>query len=61
METCIVIAKLIGILNSNPVDLYKLDCGGTEHSVIIQNQEFVEVQIKNINHKDLTYNIVLKG
>lgn len=59
METCIVIAKLIGILNSQPVDFYKLDCGEAAHSVIIQNQQFVEINIVNIN-KDLTYNIKLK-
>lgn len=36
METCIVIAKLIGILNSQPVAFYKLDCGEAVYSVIIQ-------------------------
>lgn len=59
METCIVIVKLVGILNSQPIDFYKLDCSETEHSVIIQNQQFVEINIVNIN-KDLTYNIKLK-
>lgn len=59
METCIIIFKLVGILNSNPVDLYKLDCGETEHSVIVQNKEFVEVNILGIN-RNLTYNIEIK-
>lgn len=36
METCIVIAKLTRILNSQPVAFYKLDCGETVYSVIIQ-------------------------
>lgn len=58
MEACIVIAKLIGILNSEPVDVYKLDCSTTSHSVILKNNEFQEVQIINMN-KDLSHNIIL--
>ena len=61
---CIVIAKLIGILNSDVVqeskfDVYKLDCSSSTHSVIIQNDRFVEVDILKIN-PDLTYNIKIK-
>lgn len=57
---CIVIAKLIGVLylNNIPVstNVYKLDCGYNEHYVIMEKNEFKEVQILNIN-KDLSYNI----
>lgn len=60
MEACIVIAKIIGILNSQPIDVYQLDCG-TAHSVIIQNQEFKEVEILSINSNDFTYNIKIKN
>lgn len=62
---CIVIAKLIGILNSDIVvqeskfDVYKLDCQSGTHDVILKNNEFVEVHIIKIN-PDLTYNIKIK-
>lgn len=62
---CIVIAKLIGILNSDIVvqeskfDVYKLDCQSGTHDVILKNNELVEVQILKIN-PDLTYNIKIK-
>ena len=62
---CIVIAKLIGILNSDIVvqeskfDVYKLDCQSGTHDVILKNNEFVEVNIIKIN-PDLTYNIKIK-
>lgn len=57
---CIVIAKLIGLLNGDiqeKVEFYNLECDSGFHSVIIENQKFVEVDVVKIN-KDLTYNIV---
>ena len=63
---CIVIAKLIGILsgdisdNQSRVNFYNLDCGETIHSVILKNDEYVEVKVIKIN-KDLSYNIQIKG
>ena len=63
---CIVIAKLIGILsgdisdNQSRVDFYNLDCNSGIHSVILKNNEFVEVDVIKIN-KDLSYNIKIKG
>lgn len=66
MNNCIVIAKLIGLLNgdlqdiSKKVDFYNLDCGNGTHSVIIQNEEFVEIDVLKIN-KDLSYTIKIKG
>lgn len=53
---CIVIAKLIGVLYFNNVDVYKIDCSYSEHFVIIEDDEFKEVEILNINN-DLSYNI----
>lgn len=61
---CIVIAKLIGLLNGDiqesKVDFYNLECDSGLHSVIIQNDKFVEVNVIKIN-KDLSYNIKIKG
>ena len=63
---CIVIAKLIGILsgdiseNQSKVDFYNLDCNSDIHSVIVQNDKFVEIDVIKIN-KDLSYNIKIKG
>mgnify|MGYP003598798191 CR=1 FL=1 len=59
MEACIVIAKLLGILNSEPIDVYKIDCYETSHNVILQNKEFIEVNVLKIN-SDLSYNIEIK-
>lgn len=56
METCIVIAKLIGMLNSEPVDVYKLHCTLDTYHVILINDSMKEVQIIKQN-KDLTYEI----
>lgn len=56
METCIVIAKLIGILNSEPVDVYKLHCSSDTYHVILVDDSITEVQILKQN-KDLTYEI----
>ena len=60
---CIVIAKLIGLLNGDiqeRVDFYNLECDSGMHSVIVKNEEFVEVKVIKIN-KDLSYNIKIKG
>lgn len=63
---CIVIAKLIGLLNGDlqndpqKVDFYNLDCGNETLSVIVQNEEFVEIDVLKIN-KDLSYTIKIKG
>lgn len=56
MKACIVIAKLIGILSTEPntpVNLYKLDCYDSEKFIIIKG-ELIEVDIVKIN-PDLTY------
>ena len=64
---CIVIAKLIGLLNGemrgtqeSRVQFYNLDCDSGIHSVIVQNDNFVEIDVIKIN-KDLSYNIKIKG
>ncbi len=63
---CIVIAKLIGLLNGDlqnapqKVDFYNLDCGNETRSIIVQNEEFVEIDVLKIN-KDLSYTIKIKG
>lgn len=61
---CIVLAKLIGILYADlepvSVNLFTLDCDTSHHSVIVINNEFVEVDVIKIN-KDLSYNIKIKG
>lgn len=56
MEACIVIAKLIGILNSEPVDVYKLHCSSDTYHIILIDNSMKEVQIIKQN-KDLTYEI----
>lgn len=56
MEACIVIAKLIGILSTEPntpVNLYKLDCHDSEKFIVLKG-ELIEVDIIKIN-PDLTY------
>lgn len=59
---CIVIAKLVGMLYLNNIqvstNVYKLDCGYSEHYAIInkETKELKEVKILNINN-DLSYNI----
>ena len=56
MEACIVIAKLIGILSTEPntpVNLYKLDCYDSEKFIILKG-ELIEVDILKIN-PDLIY------
>ena len=56
MEACIVIAKLIGILSTEPntpVNLYKLDCHDSEKFIVLKG-ELIEVDIVKIN-PDLTY------
>lgn len=65
MNNCIVIAKLIGLLNGNidqesKVNFYNLDCDNGSISAIVKNDEFIEVQVLKIN-KDLSYNIKIKG
>ena len=57
---CIVIAELIGLLNGDiqeRVKFYNLDCDSRIHSVIVQNEKFVEVNVIKIN-KDLSYTII---
>lgn len=54
--SCIVIAKLVGILYFNKIEVYKLDCGYSNNYIIIKDNEYKEVELININ-KDLTYNI----
>ena len=54
MEVCIVIAKLIGILNSEPVDMYKLHCTSDIYYAILINEQLVPVNILKQN-EDLTY------
>lgn len=59
METCIVIAKLMGVLNSQPVDVYKLDCLYTNTYIVIEDKNTIVVDVKSIN-SDLTYNLSVK-
>lgn len=54
METCIVIAKLIGILNSEPIDVYKLHCTSDTYHAVLINEQLVPVHILKQN-QDLTY------
>ena len=54
MEACIVIAKLIGILNSEPVDVYKLHCTSDIYHAVLINEQLVPVYILKQN-EDLTY------
>lgn len=54
METCIVIAKLIGILNSEPIDVYKLHCTSDTYYAVLIDEQLVPVQIVKQN-EDLTY------
>ena len=56
MEACIVIAKLIGMLNSEPIDVYKLHCSSDTYHVILIDNSMKEVQIIKQN-QDLTYEI----
>lgn len=56
MEACIVIAKLIGILNSEPIDVYKLHCTSDTYHAVLINDQLVPIQIVKQN-KDLTYDI----
>ena len=65
MNSCIVIAELIGLLSGDisqeaRVNFYNLDCDSGMHSVIVQNVKFVEIDVIKIN-KDLSYNIKIKG
>ena len=54
MEAYIVIAKLIGILNSEPIDVYKLHCTSDTYHAVLINDQLIPVQIVKQN-KDLTY------
>lgn len=65
MNSCIVIAELIGLLSGDisqesRVNFYNLDCDSGMHSAIVQNDKFVEIDVIKIN-KDLSYNIKIKG
>ena len=64
---CIVIAKLMGTLvgdiqhiNESNVSFYNLECDSGIHSVIVRNDEFIEVNVLKIN-RDLSYAIKIKG
>lgn len=51
MQTCIVIAELIGLLSSEPVNVYKIECSESKHQIIIHNDRMYEVDFideKNI-------------
>ena len=54
MEACIVIAKLIGILNSEPIDVYRLHCTSDTYHAVLIDEQLVPVQIVKQN-EDLTY------
>lgn len=54
METCIVIAKLIGILNSKPIDVYKLHCTSDTYHAVLIDEQLIPVYILKQN-ADLTY------
>ena len=56
MEACIVVAKLIGILNSEPIDVYRLHCTSDTYHAVLINDQLIPVQIVKQN-KDLTYDI----
>ena len=43
MEACIVVAKLIGMLYSEPIDVYKIECSESNHSIIKQEEKIFEV------------------
>jgi len=65
MNSCIVIAELIGLLSGDisqesRVNFYNLDCDSGMYSAIVQNDKFVEIDVIKIN-KDLSYNIKIKG
>lgn len=65
LDSCIIIAKLVGILNSDiiesaKVDFYNVDCKNGSYSVMIENTKVVEVNVVKIN-KDLSYNIKAKS
>ena len=65
LETCIVIASLVGVLSTEPnnkVDLYKAECGNKSKFFILGNKPNVinEVSVLKIN-SDLSYAIKLKG
>lgn len=54
MEACIVIAKLIRILNSEPIDVYKLHCTSDTYHAVLIDEQLVPVHILKQN-EDLTY------
>jgi hypothetical protein len=65
LEACIVVASLVGILNTEPSDkvaLYKADCEHSTKFFIVDNKPNTirEVDIIKINN-DLSYTIKLKG
>ena len=43
MEACIVVAKLIGMLYSEPIDVYKIECSESIHYIIKQEEKIFEV------------------
>ena len=58
MEACIVIAQLVGLLNSQPIDVYKLDCLTTTRYISLDDNTMLELKIDGIN-KDSTYNVTV--
>ena len=43
MEACIVVAKLIGMLYSEQIDVYKIECSESNHYIIKQEEKIFEV------------------
>ena len=43
MEACFVVAKLIGMLYSEPIDVYKIECSESNHHIIKQEEKIFEV------------------
>lgn len=65
LETCIIIASLVGVLSTEPntkVDLYKAECDNKSKFFILGNKPNIinEVSILKSN-SDLSYTIKLKG
>ncbi len=65
LEACIVIASMVGILNTEPntkVAFYKADCESSTKFFIVDKKpnSISEVDVIKINN-DLSYTISLKG
>ena len=55
MEACIVVAKLIGMLYSEPIDVYKIECSESNHYIIKQEEKIFEVDFMD------NQNIIILG